>query len=158
MAYVFQKAYGSLRPAERAAEEALSRMQNGTYVWVTAKRIRSVKHHRLFFAVLNLVHENLPERYGNAFPRPENLLDAMKIALGYCEPIINLQGEIVGQKPASISFHSMGQDQWQEFFDRAMDLITGHFLPEVGKDELIAEVEKLLADKRYADPDQRSAA
>lgn len=153
MPYIMRKHFNSLRPAERAAEDALARMKNGSFVWVTAKRIRSVKHHRLFFAVLNLVHENLPERYGNAFPRPENLLDAIKLALGYCEPIVDLQGEVVGQKPASISFHSMGQDEWTTFFDRAMDLITGHFLREVGKDELIAEVEKLLADKRYDDRD-----
>lgn len=153
MPYIMRKHFNSLRPAERAAEDALARMKNGAFVWVTAKRIRSVKHHRLFFAVLNLVHENLPERFGNVFPRPENLLDAIKLTLGYHKPLIDINGEIVGQTLDSIDFARMGQDEWTIFFDRAMELITGHFLPEVGKDELIGEVEKLLADKRYQDQD-----
>jgi hypothetical protein len=146
-----QRHFGSLRPAEPRAEEILSKIKNGAFVRVEIKRVRSVQHMRLFFAIMNLVHENLPERYANVYPKMENMLDAVKIALGHFEPIISLQGEVVGQKPSSISFERLGQDEWNDFFNRSMDLLLNHFLPEVGKDALIAEVTHMLADKRYAD-------
>jgi hypothetical protein len=46
--------------------------------------------------------------------------------------------------PKSIAFNRMDQGEFNEFYDRCLDVIAQHFLPGVTRDELRQQVEELL--------------
>lgn len=135
--FLAQKHLGSLRPADDAGEAALRKIGNGEVVQIELKRPRNIKHHRLFFALMNVVHSNMDEA---RYPTVDDLVSAIKIAAGLRTRIVLPNGE-VGFIPGSIAFHKMSQDDFSAFYERVVDLICKHFLPGVESDALREEVE-----------------
>ena len=133
-----RKNLNSLCPIDGRSEEVFRKIKHGDDVLVEIKRPRNIKHHRKFFVLINLVFEN-QDRYASV----EQLLAAIKIALGHCETLILADGT-VNYLPKSIAFHKMDQTQFEEFFNRCCDLIAKHFLPGVTSDNLRREVESLI--------------
>lgn len=137
--FLAQKHLGSLRPTDSAGEDALRKIGNGEVVSIELKRPRNVKHHRLFWALMTIVHENMDEA---RYPTVEDLVAAIKIAAGLRTRIVLPNGD-VGFIPGSIAFHKMSQDEFSAFYDRVCDLIAKHFLPGVTSEQLRAEVETM---------------
>jgi len=137
--FLAQKHLGSLRPTDSAGEDALRKIGNGEVVSIELKRPRNVKHHRLFWALMTIVHENMDEA---RYPTVEDLVAAIKIAAGLRTRIVLPSGD-VGFIPGSIAFHKMDQAAFSDFYDRVCDLIAKHFLPGVTSDQLRAEVETM---------------
>jgi hypothetical protein len=52
--------------------------------------------------------------------RPEALHMALKVQLGYVEPLMGLDGKIKGMVPDSTSFANMSHADFRVFFDKAM--------------------------------------
>jgi hypothetical protein len=137
MRFIAQKHMNSLRPADDAGCEALRKLSNGDLVTVEIKKSRNIRHHRLFWALMTVVHDNMDhERY----PSVEDLAAAIKIAAGHRTRIELPSGEI-GFIPGSIAFHKMDQIAFSAFYDRVCNLIAKHFLPGVDSDALKEEVE-----------------
>lgn len=135
--FLAQKHLGALRPTDEAGCEALRRLGNGDLVTVEIKKSRNIRHHRLFWALMAVVHDNMDhERY----PTVEDLTSAIKISAGLRTRIELPNGE-VGFIPGSIAFHKMDQTAFGEFYDRVCDLICKHFLPGVENAALREEVE-----------------
>lgn len=135
--FLAQKVMGSLRPADEAGADALRKVANGELVSIEIKRPRNIKHHRMFWALMSIVWDNMDhERY----PSVEDLTSAIKIAAGLRTRIELPNGE-VGFIPGSIAFHKMDQIAFSEFYNRVCDLICKHFLPGVDNDALKEEVE-----------------
>lgn len=134
------KSLNSLRPADELGEAALRKIGHGEVVSIEVKRPRNIKHHRMFWALMGLVHDNIDqERY----PTVEDLVAAIKIAAGLRTRIELPNGDI-GFIPGSIAFHKMDQDEFSKFYDRVCDLIAKHFLPGVNTDDLRREVEIMI--------------
>lgn len=135
--FLAQKHLNSLRPADDAGLDALRKIGNGELVSVEIKKSRNIKHHRMFWALMTIVHDNMDsERY----PTVEDLTAAVKIAAGLRTRIELPNGDI-GFIPGSIAFHKMDQTAFGEFYNRVCDLICKHFLPGVDSDALREEVE-----------------
>lgn len=128
---------GSLHAADDAAKNFLRRLGDGEFMVIDAKRSRNVQHHRKLFALLQIVLEN-QERFRTV----DELLDFFKIATGYCETLVFAGREYV--KPKSIAFESMGQDEFERFFDAVCDLIAKHILPTVTQPILEREIRDLI--------------
>ena len=142
--FLAAKQLGSLRPTDEAGEAALRGMANGEIVSIEIKRPRNVKHHRMFWALMTIVWQNVDaERY----PTVEDLCAAIKIAAGLRTRIELPNGE-VGFIPGSIAFHKMDQAAFGEFYERVCDLIAKHFLPGVTSDELKMEVSQMIGVAR----------
>lgn len=103
------------------SEKLLGKMKDGQTVAVTAKRARSPRHNRKFFAMLNNVYNNQDQ-----FRSVDDLLDAVKLEVGHSELKERLNGER-WREPKSISFYDMGQDEFNKFYDAAMDKLCIHF-------------------------------
>ena len=59
-----QKHLNSLRPVDDAGHDALRKIGNGEIVEIEFKRKRNVKFHRMFWALMSIVHENMEhDRY-----------------------------------------------------------------------------------------------
>lgn len=139
----FIKQPGMLIAADELARETLAKIPTGTIVTAEPKIPRNIKHHRMFFALMTLVHENLPERSADLYPTVENLVDAMKLAVGHYETIRLPNGK-TGQKLKSISFAKMDQHAFDSFFNKCCDIIAVHFLPGVSDKQLKSEVALMI--------------
>jgi hypothetical protein len=138
--FLVAKQLGTLRPVDEAGHDALRKLGNGEMVMIEMKRPRRIKHHRMFWALMTLVHDNMDhERY----PTVEDLVAAVKIAAGLRTRIELPNGE-VGFIPGSISFHRMDQSEFDRFYDRCCDLLARHFLPGVTSEDLKREVSLMI--------------
>lgn len=138
--FVARKHLGSLRPVDDAGEEALSKIAQGDLVMVEVKRPRNIKFHRMYWALVTIVWQQLDEY---RYPTADDLHAAIKIAAGLRTRIVLPDGTI-GFIPGSIAFHKMDATEFAAFFDRVCNLIAKHFLPGVTDAELRAEVETLI--------------
>lgn len=135
-----RKRFGALRPSDKAAEEWFASVPDGETLKAFIKRPRNVRMHNLYFALVGLVYDNLPEGRYQTF---EQFHTALKVALGHCDTVICRDGS-VAYIPKSISFAKMGQDEFAAFFDNVIAMVIKHFLPGVSDAELRREVESMV--------------
>lgn len=131
---------GGLHPVDEAGQEAMRGLGETEIVSVEIKRPRNLQHHRKFWALMTIVHDNMD---GERYPTVEDLVAAVKISAGLRTRIELPNGE-VGFIPGSIAFHKMDQAAFGAFYDRVCDLLAKHFLPGVTSDDLKAEVELMI--------------
>jgi hypothetical protein len=120
----------------------------GDLVIFKANKPRNGKHHRLLWALIDLVWANLPEQYAEAFPSKKVLLDEIKFQTGHVETHRTLGGKTV-YKPKSIAYDSMDQAAFGVFFDEAMDVVLKYFMPTVSRDEIRDEIEQIAGGSTW---------
>lgn len=133
----------SLVPADPIAEEWLDKIKLGGEVMLTPRRVRNPKHHRLLFALLNIAVQNDPS---GRWPSVEVVLDELKLATGLFETRVNLTDRKAYAVTKSISFASMSQDEFDPWFDRAMDIIAIELC--IDNEVLRREIAALVAENR----------
>jgi hypothetical protein len=119
----FVRTLGGLAPVDENARQALRAIGQGEVVRIKLHRDRNPRHHRLFFALLNLVFDN-QDKYLSI----EALRFAVTIQAGYVEEI-RLRGDAVTLKPKSLAFGSMDQNEFKTFYQAAMKAIP-ELLPQ----------------------------
>jgi hypothetical protein len=127
-----------LEATDIAGIEAIASLSHDELVTVRVTRPRNIKHHRLFFGLLNLVF-----RSQNYYATTEHMLDDIKIAVGHYETVESKFGG-KRQRPKSINFNSMDQTQFTEFYDKAMHFILTEILPRMKQADLEARVYEIL--------------
>ena len=97
----------------------------GARVRVKITNPRSRPHHRKYWAILAGWVKATDAAYS-----ADTLHTAIKLKLGYTDQI-KMAG-VVKEVPKSIDFNSMDQAEFNEFYERAMELLarTGGFDPE----------------------------
>lgn len=133
----------SLVAQDSAAIEGLERVKNGQQVRAVVTVPRNVRHHRLFFALLNLVIKGQAEPV--TYLTSESLLDAIKIATGHTREIIQFDGSR-HFVPKSIDFASMDDVEFRAFFDAAIGLVLRHILPHCNRPDLEREIYHALGE------------
>jgi hypothetical protein len=109
---------GALVPADYHSDDVLHGIPEGGEVMVSIRMPRNPKFHRWFFALLRKVIDNTDNRW----PNEDQLLYALKMATGHCEPAPALTGEVL-LLPKSINFASMGELAFKTFVARCLDEI-----------------------------------
>lgn len=131
----------SLTAYDMAALEVMQKWKIGDVVAATVRRPRNPQHHKKLWAMLRIVHESTAVQ--DRYPKVENLLDALKLAIGRCEPI-SLPDGTVAMKVESISFESMAQDDFEKFYDEAVDTIVTRLVPHLDREDLEAQVMEMV--------------
>jgi hypothetical protein len=139
----------NLVPADPMAAEDIERLSPSKALMVEVKQPRSLPQHRLLFALLRKVTDNMDGVTENA------LLSWLKVKLGYIEHMPLGFGRSYAA-PASISFAAMSQPDFREFFDRAVDLICAEVIPGLDKPALLREVNKMLSVGKEGGPAQEA--
>jgi hypothetical protein len=142
---IMRKSVGCLVPADALGMDVLAPVADNAMLTVRATYPRNPGHHRKFFLLLNEVFHSQDQ-----FATLESLLDAIKVALGYCDQFTGMRGETI-TVPKSISFASMGQDAFQTFYDRAVKLICEKVLPGTKSSDLENRVFQILGEPTPAD-------
>ena len=137
---VMRRSGDRLLPVTERDREILLEIPDGIDLFVKTSRPRSPRQHRLFMALLQLVVDNHPH-----YTRPEQLLEWLKVRLGYVDETVWHDGQ-VWFKTQSISFASMGQDKFRQFFTLSVDAITKEVIPELDMDVLLNEVSEMMGE------------
>jgi len=103
------------------------------------KRPRNLKHHKKFFTLVELVWQNLPEKYIEDFKSKESLLNEFKFQTGHHKEHRTLSGRIT-YIPKSISFAAMDQEAFDKFYDKCLDIVLKYFFVGMDKKALRDEV------------------
>ena len=137
--------YGNpmLVPMDAEAMERLSKLSDDHQLIIEYKRNRSTRQHRLFWKMMNLVFENLPERYAYQF---KNVNGIEKYIVGQCgrsTVITNRNGE-VWMMPDSIAYDAMDQDDFSDLFEKAVTFIVNEIIPGIDRDSFRSEIMSLV--------------
>lgn len=135
--YVRRNALNRLEPLDARSEEAMRALPAGRMLKAVVSQGRNIAHHRKLFALLKLVLDNQ-----DYFQSTDELLYALKMRLGYAVPV-RIKGQ-VGYMPRSISFSAMGQQEFEDFYNRALDFIAAEVIPGIDCETLRQEVEEFL--------------
>jgi len=143
-AWITRTSMGHLVPCTAQDKEALSKVPVNEWRRVSIRMPRNVKHHRKYFALLQAIfpHQTM-------WPTFAKFRDKFEEALGHGEYHVNARGERYFEN-ASIDFHSMDQQAFSEFYERAIDLIQTRILPGVGSEELDRTVLDIMEGRRAA--------
>ena len=137
---IMRRSGDRLVPVAEWERERLLEIPEGRDLTVKITRTRSARQHRLFWALMQLVVINHPY-----YVRAEQLVEWLKIRLGYVEEVMFHDGQML-TKVSSISFGTMGQDAFQKFFNMALDVVTNEVLAGTSRDELLKELEEMLGE------------
>lgn len=133
IAYV-RRTMNGLKPADANSEGVINELPIGQTLKVTITQPRNVAHHRKFFAMLNIIYENQSH-----YQSLDELLYAVKMKLGYVIPV-TIKGQ-QGFMPKSISFTSMDQSAFSEFYERTVDFVATEIIPGLDENDLARELE-----------------
>lgn len=127
-----------LTPASPVDAEALESYPQGKRLKVRITQPRNLQQHKLYWAALQLVRDNLDDA-----PPLDTLHDAIKVKLGYVRTMTFKDGtEAV--VPLSIAFDKMDQAEFRGFFEAFVDLVHKSIIPGVGKDDFENEARLML--------------
>lgn len=85
------------------------------------RKARNPDHHRKGFALIKLIFDS-QEKYTTI----EDVLTELKLLTGWYRHHVRSNGEIV-YLPKSISFADMDQTEFEEFYDRAIDVAINQY-------------------------------
>lgn len=117
------------------------RLKVGDTVLCSIKRPRNYEFFKKFWALLRLTVENLPYLIQQQMQicSEEDMLRCLKIDLGLYSTVWHGGKEII--VPGSISFALMDEEEFERFFNRAVDAILSTYLRGTDRDALIEEIE-----------------
>lgn len=123
--------------------EFIASMKHGEVVMATIRRPRNVRHHRMFMAIVQAVFEN-QTRYATF----NQVLNAVKIGCGYYD-LFTLPGKIPVQVcvPKSLAFGNMPQDEFDQFYAKAVSYVLAELLPGVRREDLEARILEIAAGR-----------
>lgn len=120
--------------------EMLEAFPAGKTLKVKVTQPRNVKAHRLYFAMLRLVADNLSVPVTTAA-----LHEWVKLKTGVTAAIPLKSGN-VDLVPGSIAFDQMDDDEFRSFLESAKTLIVEHLIPGLSKPALEAEARAMLGE------------
>ena len=131
-----------LTPSDKASQALLDKYKHGDVLRVQVSKPRNPKHHAKYWAMLKLVHEGTAVQ--DLYPTTDHLHQAIKGALGYYSEVRLPDGKVL-QVVDSIAFESLDQIAFQEFYNKAVDLIVSQVVPNLDREDLVREVESMVS-------------
>ena len=145
---MYVKRGNALIAEDALTQEYLSGIPNETHVYSETKVPRSAAHHRLFFALLHVIFKAQMEP--KQFSTEPKLLNAIKLATGHVEPVMDLQGN-THFVPASIDWATIDETEFKQFFDNAVQVILERIIPNCPRKGLEDEVMHMLGQRGPSD-------
>jgi hypothetical protein len=127
-----------LSAADPISLEGIESLRQKETVTAAIRRNRNPAHHRKLWALIAAVFPHQQH-----YATQQDLLNALKVATGYFETGKTIDG-IPFMIPKSISFASMSQTPFEQWYERVVDVILTRILPSVNRDELVDQVNSIL--------------
>ena len=123
----YDKARGLWQEATAHDHELCQRFKADAILDVEVKEARNPGHHRKFFSMVGFIFKN-QDKYETV----TDLLIEIKLRTGHYKEHVTARGKLV-YIPKSISFAKMDQKEFEEFYDKAIDICIKYILPETWK-------------------------
>ena len=101
--------------------EKAKKLKVGELLECEIKRKRNYKFHKLYFSLINMVYDNQ-----SLYTNIDHLRNDLTIEAGYYDLCFNFQNESV-KRAKSISFANMDEDEFNELYNRTIDVIVKYF-------------------------------
>ena len=137
--YLTKDDQGRFLPAFNTDHDLSKKIKTGEIVKVAMTRPRNPGFHRKFMAMIKMFHDNLPEELDNQIPTFNNMLDVVKVLAGHYT-ILHFPDGTISKVPKSISFGSMDDLEFEEFYSKSLDVGLKHFLIGMDPRELENEI------------------
>ena len=144
MKALFRKYGAALVPHDQEALDYVAKLKQGEVVRVEVVRDRSLPQLRLYWALCTMVAENASH---NRTQR--SISDMFCMACDHVETFRAVDGAVLG-KPASLSFKRTQQAEFNEFFNRVLDLVAADILPHLSASDLRKQLEEMTGVYDYA--------
>jgi hypothetical protein len=131
-----------LKPLYDADLHEKKKLKLGEDYEVEIKKARNIKFHKLYFALIKLAWLNLPEKYDELYPTPENLRKSLQIMAGFTNIYYLLDGTQIIESQ-SISFENMDDIEFKEVYNKVLDVILKHIIL-VSEDQINEEILNFL--------------
>lgn len=129
-----------LVPVAPLDSDRVRELPAGKPLKIVATQPRSVPQHRLYWAMLQLVHDNLD----NA-PPIEVLHEVVKVRLGYTITVPTKSGPVT--IPGSIAFDAMDQAEFRGFLEAFKTMVAKEIIPGIGKASFEREAKAILGEE-----------
>lgn len=141
---LIKRADGSFVPADAEQAELAARLPVGKVIRSDLKRMRNPRFHRKFFALLQIGYESweppLKEYRGHEVQATFDQFRAtVTILAGYFDVSTSLNGR-VRVTPKSISFGSMPEEEFEQLYSKAIDVLLQNVLVRYTRAQLDAAV------------------
>ncbi len=133
------KRLNGLQPIDEVGEAAMRKLHLNDVVNVEIKRSRNQAFHRKFFAMLQIILQNQDH-----YKSMDDLLDVCKLRTGHCRTVQTRRGEV--RIPRSISFATMDDTEFADFYDRACAWVVTEVIPGLERQALEEEVAAQLRE------------
>lgn len=134
-----------LVPDDKVSEDDLAALDANKVYDVKIWQKRNADHHRKYFALVNAIFP-----HQSAWPTTKALHDQLKMAVGFSYEAKDMKTGEVRTYPDSIAFDKLDQGEFAEVYERIVDVILTRVLPGVGRRDLEAQVQDILAGRRAA--------
>ena len=126
-AFLIKKVDGSYLPAFESDQEAMKGVKVGDPIEVSWSQPRNYDNHKRFFAMFACCVDNMPESTPDRYLNLEYLRYEVLIGIGHCELRESMSGQMY-PKVKSISFKSMGEDEFNQLYKLTSNYLLKHFL------------------------------
>lgn len=137
------KSGSKLVPCTSEDKEKIAKLPAGEPFQIKYVEIRNVRHHRKYFAFINTVFKNLPEKFERNWPDVDSFRRSMQMYAGYYDETISLKGETHLQ-PKSIAFDKLDETEFSELHSKVKNVIGKHILPEIDMQTVETEIEQFF--------------
>ncbi len=122
-----------LEAVDMEGETVLTKFKQGETLRAVLTKPRNSKHHRKFFAMLNLVFQNQ-----DIYDVLEDLLTEVKLRTGHYKAHVTVKGKVI-YIPKSISFDELDQLEFDDIYEKAIKCCLKYFI-KPDNDELIDQI------------------
>jgi len=135
------KQKGKLYPATSEDKEAFDKLPVGEPFMISYTKVRNPRHHRKYFAFLNVVFQNLPEKFESNWPDFDSFRKGIQMYAGYFTETVSLKGERL-LIPKSIKYEELDEMAFSELHNKVKTFIGTHILPEMDVDIVEKSIEQ----------------
>jgi hypothetical protein len=132
-------------PADRLSDDEIMGLDADKEYDCKIWQKRNADHHRKYFALVNAIFP-----HQSAWATTKALHDQLKMAVGFSYEAKDMKTGEGRTYPDSIAFDKLDQGEFAEVYERIVDVILKRVLPGVGRRDLEAQVQDILAGRRAA--------
>ncbi len=111
------------------------RLKIGEVYSVDIKLVRNYEFHKKYFALINCAWEFMTEKQQTFFKDIEKFRKTIEVAAGHCEPFYSHEKKEWFDIPKSIAFDKMDNSQFEELYQRVLDVLFLTALKTISREE-----------------------
>ena len=122
-----------LIPANDEDSKEIFKLSDGEFITFTLNDSRNIQFHRKYWKLLSEVHNHMNELLAEKYPTPESIHTAIKFVLKMYKVIEMPDGKRIPEFEKT-DFMTMGQRKYEDYVNRAKNVILEYFLPDISED------------------------